>query len=275
MNGPELLKQYAGSLKTAVGACFPGSRAVFRGHDLHADLKDMDWVELYVFGITGRRFSPGQIRMLHAIWVYTSYPDARLWNNRVAGLAGSARSTGNLGISAALAVSEASVYGRGIDVRVSDFLRRTRQRLDAGVELADCVRSEIDMYRGIAGYGRPMASGDERIAPIMTLARDLSLDDGPHVRLAFVVEQFLLAGRWRWRMNYAALAAALAADVGLTTREYYLYVFPAFLAGMQPCFVEATERPEGTLFPVACADVLYEGLPRRSWSSRESSEPSS
>lgn len=265
MNGPELLLKNAGRLNTRVGACFPGSRAVFRGHDLHADLKDIDWVELYVFGITGRRFSKEQVRLLHAIWAYTSYPDARLWNNRVAGLAGSARSTGNLGIAAALAVSEASVYGRGIDVRVSDFLRRTRQRTEAGEELADCVRSEIELYRGIAGYGRPMASGDERIAPIMSLAHELKLDDGPHVRLAFAVEQFLLAGRWRWKMNYAALAAALAADIGLSTREYYLYVFPAFLAGMQPCFVEAANRTEGTLFPVACADIRYEGVSKRSW----------
>ena len=45
---------------------------------------------------------------MHALWVNTSYPDARIWNNRVAALAGSARSTGNLGVSAALAVSEAS-----------------------------------------------------------------------------------------------------------------------------------------------------------------------
>lgn len=265
MKKPELLRENAGRLKTRVGACFPGSRAVFRGHDLHADLKDMDWVELYVFGITGRRFTPEQLRLMHALWTYTSYPDARLWNNRVAALAGTARSTGNLGIAAALAVSESSVYGRGVDVRVGDFLRRTRQKLEAGGELADCVHDELKTYRGIAGYGRPLASGDERIVPIMTLAGELGLDNGPHVRLAFAVEQFLLTGRWRWKMNYAALAAALIADVGLSTREYYLYSFPAFLAGMQPCFVEASQRPEGTLFPTSCADILYEGPQKRRW----------
>jgi hypothetical protein len=273
MNGPDLLRQNARRLRTSVGACFPGSRAVFRGHDLHSDLKDVDWVELYVFGITGRRFSKEAVRLLHAIWTYTSYPDARLWNNRIAGLAGSARSTGNLGIAAALAVSEASIYGRGIDVRVCDFLQRTRRKLDEGVELADCVRREIERYRGIPGYGRPMAAGDERIAPTMALAQKLGLHDGPHVRIAYAVEQSLLAGRWRWRMNYAALAAALAADLGLSPREYYLYMFPAFLAGMQPCFVEAANRPEGTLFPVACTDVRYGGVPKRPWRVAKDNEP--
>jgi hypothetical protein len=186
MNGPDLLQEHTDCLKSRMGACFPGKWAVFRGHDLHAELKDLDWIELYIFGITGRRFSPGQLRLLHAIWVYTSYPDARIWNNRVTALAGSARSTGTLGIAAALAVSEAAIYGRGIDIRAIDFVIRTRKALDIGAELADCVKDELDKHRGIAGYGRPLASGDERITPFMSLAKALGLDDGPHMQLAFL-----------------------------------------------------------------------------------------
>lgn len=267
MKGPAALQDSVGSFGTRMGQAFVGTRAVFRGHDLHAELKDMDWLELYVFGITGRRFTTAQLRMLHALWVYTSYPDARIWNNRVAALAGSARSTGNLGMAAALAVSEASIYGRGIDVRAIDFLTRTQARVSGGESLADCVQAELRTQRGIAGYGRPIANGDERIAPLMALARELDLAEGAHVRLAFEVERVLLEGRWRWRMNYGALSAAMAADFGLSTREYYLFSGPAFLAGMQPCFIEASERTEGTLFPLACAHVKYEGHATRPWPS--------
>lgn len=268
MNGPELLRQNVGRLRTRMGGFVVGSHAVFRGHDLHAELKDMDWIELYFFGITGRRFSADQVRLLHALWVYTSYPDARLWNNRVAALAGSARSSGTLGIAAALAVSEASIFGRGIDIRAIDFLIRTRQKLETGSALGDCVRDELDRYRGIAGYGRPLTSSDERIAPALSRARELGLADGPHVRLALAVERYLLDGRWRWRMNYAALAAALHADMGVSTREYYLCVFPVFLAGMQPCFIEARDRPEGAFLPLACENIAFEGVPKRSWHDR-------
>lgn len=266
MNGPEFLQQHTDRLKSRMGACFPGERAVFRGHNLHVNLKDMDWTELYVFGITNRRFTPEQLRLLHAIWVYTSYPDARIWNNRVSALAGSARSTGTLGIAAALAVSEASIYGGGIYIPSIEFLKRTRKALDDGVELADCVQVELKKHRSIAGYGRPLASRDERIAPIMALARTLGLDDGPHVRLAFAVDELLVAGRWRLRMNYGAVAAALCADLGLSTGEYYLFMFPAFLAGMPPCFIESARLPEGTLFPLSCAHILYEGTSKRHWS---------
>lgn len=262
---PNLRRENTGVLKSRMGAFFPGSHTIFRGHDLHVELKDMDWIELYVFGITGRRFSPSQLRLLHAIWTYTSYPDVRLWNNRVAALAGSTRSTGALGVAAALAVSEASIYGGGISLRAIDFLIRTRKQLDEGSTLVDCVSVELEVHRSIAGYGRPLINCDERNQPMLALVRSLELDRGPYLRLAFEIEELLLTGRWRMRMNYGGLAAALAADLGLSPKEYYLFVFPAFLAGMQPCFIEASERPEGTLYRISCADILYEGQPQRSW----------
>lgn len=262
--GPELLQKHAGRLKSRVGACYPGSHAVFRGHDLHAELMHMDWVELYLFGITGRRFSREQIRLLHAIWVCTSYPDARLWNNRIAALAGSARSSANLGITAALAVSEATVYGGQAGARAMEFLLRARACVDRGVELAALVQEET-RERRIYGYGRPINSSDERIPWLMDLAKRLGLHDGPHVRLAFDVEKLLVARHPQLRMNYAALHAALIADMGLSVREYQLLRIPTFLAGMPPGLVEAAERPEGTLFPTPCAGIAYEGIAKRPW----------
>jgi hypothetical protein len=272
MKGPELLEQHVGRLVTSAGAFFPGERAVFRGHDLHASLKDLDWLELYLFGITGRRYTLQQMKVLHALWTYTSYPDARLWNNRVAALAGTARSTGNLGIAAALAVSEAQIYGWGAALRASEFLTRARIRVDAGEDLKELVRAELESERGIAGYGRPIVSADERIAPMMALVREQGLDGGEHLKLAFEVEKILLAGRWRLHMNYAALAAALAADFGMSPREYYFFGIPAFLAGMPPCYLDAAEKSEGLLFPLPCRIMLYEGVSSRRWKPLEKSD---
>lgn len=264
MNGPELLQETMDCLKTRMGACFPGSRAVFRGHDLHAELGGMDWMELYVFGITGRRFSAEQVRLLHAMWVYTSYPDTRIWNNRVAALAGSVRSTPTLALSAALAVSEAVIYGGHAFVRGIDFLQQAQKRVAQGEQLAEVVRAEVKARR-IYGFGRPINSADERIPWLLALARELNLDQGPHLRLAFEVEDVLLSIHEALRMNYAGLMAAMAADMGFSLREFHLFVFPAFLAGMPPCFIENAQRPEGTLFPLSCAHIRYGGPPKRRW----------
>jgi hypothetical protein len=264
-SGPSLLQENVGLLKSRMGTFYPGSHVIFRGHDLHKDLKDMDWVELWVFGITGRRLTREQLRLLHSIWTYSSYPDVRLWNNRVAGLAGSSRSTGALGLAAALAVSESSIYGQGSGMRAIDFLIRTRRQLDEGGDLEECIRQELELHRSVSGYGRPLVNADERIEPLLTLAKSLGLDQGPYLRLALDVEKKLLAGRWRMKMNYAGVVSPLIADLGFTPREFYMFIFPIFLGGMPPCFIEASERPEGTLYPIACSDILYDGQPKRAW----------
>jgi hypothetical protein len=264
--GPELLRQNVGRVKSGVGGCFLGSHVMFRGKDLHAEFADARWMDLYLFGITGRRFSEPQLRLFEAIWTYTSYPDARIWNNRVAALAGSTRSSGNLGVSAALAVSEAAIYGRGIDIRASDFLVRTRAHVAAGGELGPWVRGELAERRSLAGYGRPLSSRrDERLDPILSLARSLGLADGPHLRLAHEIERFLVESRLRMTANYGAIAAALTADMGLSAREHYLYVHAAFIAGMLPCYIDAEARPAGTFLPLPCEAVAYQGAPKRTW----------
>jgi hypothetical protein len=264
--GPELLEQNVGRVRSRVGGAFIGSHVMYRDKNLHAELGDASWLDLYLFGITGRRLSPPQLRLLEALWVYTSYPDARIWNNRVAALAGSTRSTANLALSAALAVSEGTIFGRGIDIRAIDFLLRTRAEVQAGGELGALVRRELSARRSLAGYGRPISNRrDERLDPILELARSLGLADGPHVKLAHDVERYLLDSRLRMTMNYGALAAALTADMGFSVREHYLYSFVAFLAGMPPCYLDASERPENTLLPLPCAGVAYLGTAKRTW----------
>lgn len=265
MNGPELLAQHAGVLRTRVGACWPGSRAVFRGHDLHQDLRDLDWVELYLFGITGRRFTPQQVKLLHGIWVITSYPDTRLWNNRVAALAASARSSPVLGLAAALGVSEARIYGGGPGLRAIDFFLRARRAVLDGQALRDFVVAELSS-RYIYGYGRPIDSHDERLAWLAGVAQSQGLDQGPYFRLAADVEKILAELGKPWlRMNYAAMTAALGADLGLTQREFQVFRVPLFLAGMPPCLMEAADKPEGALFPSACDAIAYEGVGPRPW----------
>lgn len=266
MKGPTDLLAYEDRWNTRMGMVFPGERVVFRGKDLFNELKDMRWMELYLFGITGRRFDDNQIRLFEGMWTLcTSYPDPRIWNNRIASLAGTSRSSCTLGISAAISVSEASIYGRGPDIRAIDFLLRTKKQLDTGKSISDILNSEIKKYRGIAGFSRPIVSSDERIEPLLNHAKKLGLSDGFFAKLSFDLEKTLLDQRYRMKMNIAMLGAALAADQGLTTREYYRFLIPAFIGGMFPCFLEAEEKVEGIFFPLSCNRINYEGKKNRSW----------
>ena len=142
---------------------------------------------------------------------------------------------------------------------------RARDAVLAGESLVDFVRQEL-AARYIYGYGRPIDSHDERLPWLAKLAKSQGLDDGTYFKMAFEVEKILAdLGKPTLRMNYAAMTAALGADLGLSPREFQIFRVPLFLAGMPPCLVEASEKPEGALFPTPCAGIAYEGVERREW----------
>lgn len=250
---------------TSMGAWFAGERVVFRGKDLHHDLRDMNWMELYLYSITGREFTEEQLRVLNAIWTFTSFPDPRLWNNRVVALASTARSTPTLALSAAIAVSEASIFGHGPSVHAINFFLETKKACDCGEIMGELVKLELKKRRSIYGYGRPLYRSDERIEHLKSLMEETQLDKGAHVLLAFEVERFLVAGRWRMYLNIAGLGAAVAADLGFNPKEFHLFKIPCFLAGMPPIYLEANEKDEGTFFPLRCERINYHGVNRRHW----------
>jgi hypothetical protein len=267
MNKPEALASHEDNWVTGLGAFLPEQgKVVFRGKDLHGELGGLPWMGLIYYGVTGRLPEARQIRLFEGIaTLCTSYPDPRLWNNRIAALAGTSRSTAALGIGAAIAATEASIYGYRPIIRSIDFLYRTQNGLEQGGDLENLLIVEQRKHRTIPGYGRPLRSQDERIGPILDLASSLGFADGKYLRLAFRIEEILLRGPLRLRMNIAILLAALAAEQGLSCREYYLLRILSYCGGMIPCYLDAATQPEGTFFPLRCGRIDYAGSPPRAW----------
>lgn len=265
MKGPKALLDAENNLVTDMGAWFPGERVVFRGKDLHHDLGDMSWAELYFFGITGRILGEAEMKIITTIWAYTSFPDPRMWNNRVAALAANSRSTSALGLSAALAVSEASLYGRRLDARALDFFLRMGS-LTGGLEaLEGEIASYLYRHRYLPGFGRPVTNTDERIGPLKRALRQTGLHEGKHVLIVHEIELILKARGMKLSANFGALAAAIAADMGLTIQQYQLFAYFAFIAGMAPCFVDQSGKPAGTFFPLRCEAILCRETDYRQW----------
>jgi hypothetical protein len=262
MRGPKKLLENENHWETRMGGWFPNERIVYRGLDLHEDLMHMSWMELYLYGVTGRRFDEEQLKVLNALWVCTSYPDPRIWPNRVAALAGAARSTGVLGVSSSVAITEAVIYGRRAGIRSLDFLIKTKKRVESGEDLLKILDEVTLVY----GYGRPIIHLDERRPYLMKLLNEVGMDKGSHLSMALEIEKILLKSKHQLHMNYGGLMAAVAADMGFTSREFYLFSMPMLIAGMTPCFIDTAEKHEGTLFPLRCNFIGYEGgMARRYW----------
>jgi len=259
MIGSSLLEHYEDHWETEMGAWFPGERVVVRGEDLFNSFKSSGWMEYLLFVITGKRDAK-LAGLIESIWVYcTSFPDPRLWNNRVAMLASTAGSTGVLGISAGIAVSEAKVYGLKPIKGASDLFIKIKKKTDEGFLLSEVVDEEMRIHKVVYGYGRPLASCDERIAPTISLAKELGYASGYYLNQALEIEKILYK-KYKMKMNIAAVYSALMLDAGLSVEDTYYLACLSFSAGMFAPFIEAQEKPLGTFFPLRVSRVNYEGV---------------
>jgi hypothetical protein len=260
MKGSDLLKFYENNWETAMGACFPGEqRVVVRGVDLFDSFENSSWMEYLLFVVTGKR-DERLANLLESIWVYcTSFPDPRLWNNRVASLAATTRSTAALGVSAGIAVSEATLYGLKPIKGVSDFFLRVQKKLDEDVGLDFILEEEMKINRSIYGYGRPITDSDERIPPVVKMIRDSGYFGGNYLLLAFEIEK-KLQKKYKVQMNIAAVYGALLCDQKFTPMEAYYMATLSFSAGMFGSYIDGLEKPPGMFFPLQSSRINYEGV---------------
>lgn len=258
--------EYEDNWITSMGICIPGEKVILRDKNLLKDFDDSNWMQVLLYGITGKVFNASQTKLLDAIWrISTSYPEPRVWNNRVSSLAGTVRSTPCLGLSAGIGVSEAKVYGLGPMLWIMDFLLRAMAEKKTGKSIEKIVSNEISNNKIIYGFGRPVNSEDERIKPLKDLAGSLGYEDGEYFSLLSEIESELSARSNRLSMNIAALDAALCADQGFSVKEFYYFMTLCFSAGILFCGKDAFDHEEGAFFPLRCERIFYEGKKSRSW----------
>lgn len=265
MNGPRTLLDAEDRWVTSLGAFIPAEgRVVMHGKDLHHDLGELGWMDLLAFAVTGRRFSRERLALFQGLWaIAVSYPEPRIWNNRVAALAASARSTAGMAVAGAVGVTDAGVYGQQPMQGVFELLTRAVEMRRAGEDVEPFVLSRLRARRSLPGYGRPLRDVDERLAPALALAKRLRLDGGPHLHAAQAIETFVRPHRLR--MNIAALSAALYADQGVSRSEYYHLTALSFSIGFLACHHDASRHTEGTFMPLRCSRIAYQGPEPRPW----------
>lgn len=259
------LEEYENNWQTDIGAWFPGESAFLRGKSIFTELNNHSWIAYIVFGVTGRQL-PELAAWIEGFWVIGgSFPDPRLWNNRIAALAGTARSTGALGIAGAVAVSEAKIFG-GQPIKGSlDFLYRLAEAVEDGEEIEAFIRAELKHRRSVPGYGRPVVKEDERIAPLLEFTTAQGLHNGRYLKLAFAVNNYLSNTRFGYRMNVVGFGAAIAAEFKVTPAQWHLINTICFTAGFFPCYADAGDKPEGALFPLKTDIIRYTGAQERTW----------
>lgn len=252
-------------LNTNMGKAFLSDRVVLRGLDLHYDLANKhSWFAVHLYAITGRIFAPNELALLDYLWSSTGYPDASIWPNNTAALAGSVRSTASLSMAAGLITSEATLFGGRPLKRSVDFFLRAKQQVAQGKTIAMLVEEEIAANGIIFGYGRPLANIDERIPHTLKKAQELGLAEGECLKIALAINDYLVEHK-KIAFNIVAIDGALGADLNFTPEQFHLYMNLCFYGGQPSCYLDALARPEGSFFPIRCDSVVYNGREKRVW----------
>lgn len=252
--------------ESTMGGCFPGERAVFRGKDVFSEFKNWGWLNMLFFCSTGKKLSANSEKFLNGLYCMCfNYADPRIWNNRVAALAGTVSSTAQLGVCASSAVSEAVIYGGPPVSQSLEFLIRAKKCYDNGQSCKQIIEDELQKNRTVFGYGRPISKLDERVEPAISLLKDLDLFDRPYMQLAMLMHEHLINSEQEISINIGGVMAGFCADEGATPQELYYLMVVCFYVGSLACYIDTIEKPEGMFFPIRCSRVKYSGAEIRAW----------
>lgn len=241
-----------------------GGETTMHGYNIQQQLGvHATWMQTMLLSVTGKLAPVSHAHFIEKVFILTGYPDARLWCNRVAALAGSAKCTATASYSAGISSAEATLYGRQADYKSACLLLEAKRRYDEGGEeaLSLFIARQLKENRAVYGFGRPLLKADERIRPLSNEAVRLGIHSGEHLAVALKIEQQLK--KYKMIMNYGGYVMAHLLDMQFSPKEIYRLLALAFYTGIVPCYIEAFENEPGTFLPIACEDILYEGREER------------
>lgn len=267
-NNISFWEQRRGILHTSKGGWVIGEAVYNQGYSMLDDfVGSTSFFQVLVLNATGRFPERILADWLEALFICLSWPDARIWCNQVGSLAGTLQASPVAAVSSGILASDSRMYGPGCMEAACNFIteayRQNQQLISPEEIVALYPKRRQDGTPVIAGYARPIATGDERIAAMERTARKLGLKDGAHVSLAYKVER-LMQDRHGESMNLAGYGAAFLVDLGFSAHDTYRVLSCWVNSGAHACYAEAADQPPESFFPLHCEDIDYQGKPSRS-----------
>lgn len=255
-----------GIVRTRVGGWKIGKGVTTYGYALIDELVgNVSYFEVLILSISGKMPEPRLAKWAEAIYSCMSFPDPRIWCNQVGALAGTARSAPVSGIAAGVQASDSRMYGPGTVPAAYGFLSYAMQQHGSGVGVKSIVESQSrrpGMQPAIPGYGRPLATGDERVLAMTKVTEKLGFEAGPYMLLARDIERYMLDNHAE-SMNLATFIVAFLRDQQWSLEQIRQLTSIIVTAGVAACYAEAYSKPAETFLPLRCEDIDYRGAALR------------
>lgn len=255
-----------GKIVSRKGGWIIGKGAFSHGYDINKDcIGKITYFQLMGLNTTGKLPTKKFADWMEAAFMGLSWPDSRLWCNQIAAFGGTMRTTAAAATGAGLLSADTRLYAQRSLLEGINFISKALSQKHAGASPAEIVDKECSRYMGhpyIIGYTRPIANGDERIAPLEKVAINLGFKNGEHLTLAYQIET-VLKEEYGEEMNMNGYISAFVADQGISAEEAYRLSLMSTNSGITACFLDALERPPESFLPLRCDDIDYQGPPQR------------
>ncbi|MCK4620830.1 MAG: hypothetical protein KAT62_01315 [Desulfuromonadales bacterium] len=236
------------------------------GYEINRELVGkISYFQMMILNATGRLPERRFADLVEANFIGLSWPDPRIWCNQIGALGGSVRTSVVAATVAGVLSGDSRTFAQKPVLEGMGFIQRALALKKQGKTVEEIVDNECKRTGGkpmIVGYARPIANGDERVAPVERLAKEMGFEIGDHLQLAYDIES-ILSEKYNEVMNINGYISAFLSDHGYSAEEGYRICAVLVNSGVTACYIDTLERPPESFLPMRCDDIDYQGPPPR------------
>lgn len=262
----KFLDENRSTIFSRTGGWFPGRGVYSHGHSMLDDLVGKKtYFQILILNATGKLVEKPFADWVEAIYGCLSWPDPRIWCNQIGALAGNAKTTVIAATAMGCLATDSRTYGVLPLVEGVLFITASLKKNELGASAKTIVEEITSKNKGkpyIVGYKRPIAKGDERLEVMEEISKELGFQEGPHLKLAYEIEEVLLKD-YNEGMNINGYMSAFLSDQKFTETEVYNMFAMLVASGVTACYLDTFHRPANSFLPLQCGDIAYTGSPIR------------
>jgi citrate synthase len=256
-----------GKIKSKKGGWKIGQKIECHGLDLMEDVVGkLSYMQLVILNATGRLESKEMAAWFESIHICLSWPDSRIWCNRVGSLGGSVGANTVASVCAGVMAADSTSYGPRTIMAGIDLIVRAYESVKSGSDVEQFVADEVKSKGGkpfLMGYARPVVRGDERIVVLEKNTALLGFQRGGHLDIAYQIES-ILDRNFGESMNLNGYISAFVSDHGFSALEIYRICSVIVSSGVAACHVNNVDERHGSFAPLQIQDIEYIGSEARS-----------
>jgi len=255
-----------GLFRTSKGGWIIGEAVYNHGYSMMDDLVGhKTFFQVLVLNVTGRLAEKNLADWLEASFICLSWPDPRIWCNKVGTLAGTMQCSPAAAVSVGILAADSRMYASGALVAGAEFIIEAVEKKKAGLSVEEIVNAELEKKAKrsaakpvIMGYARPIATGDERVIAMERVTKTLGFEIGEHLSLAYEIDSYL-QNNYKESINMLGYCVAFMVDQAFCNKEITRLFSTWVNSGVHACYAEARDRAPESFLPLRCDDIEYQG----------------